>query len=100
MRLMPRRSRSADAQRAWELMFNYLMATGPSRSRALGKRGLTPNDARALWSLADDRGTPIGALAKLWDCDPSNATFIVDRLVRAGYARREESSSDRRVKLV
>lgn len=81
-------------------MFSYLMATGASRSRAIGKRGLTPNDARALWSLADDRGTPIGTLAKMWECDPSNGTFIVDRLVRAGYAQREESASDRRVKLV
>src|SRR5436305_14727925 len=66
----------------------------PSRDRTCGF------DGRALWSLEYDRGTPIGALAKMWECDPSNATFIVDRLVRAGYARREESGLDRRVKLV
>ena len=81
-------------------MFNYLVTTAPSRSLALGKRRLTPNDARALWSLSDKTGTPIGALAKIWKCDPSNATFIVDRLVQAGHARRDESASDRRVKLV
>jgi DNA-binding MarR family transcriptional regulator len=88
------------ARQAWELMFDYLMRTGPQRSAALGRRGLTPNDARALWSLLEEKGKPIGALAKSWDCDPSNVTFIIDRLVRSGLAKREEAPSDRRLKLV
>jgi DNA-binding MarR family transcriptional regulator len=81
-------------------MFDYLMATSPKRADALAQRGLTPNDARALWSLFENEGKPTGALAKAWDCDPSNATFIVDRLVRADLATRQESAKDRRVKLV
>ena len=99
-RAMTRRSRTAAAKRAWKLMFDYFMATSPQRAEALAGRGLTPNDARALWSLDGAEGRPIGALAKAWRCDPSNATFIVDRLVRAGYALRSESPTDRRVKLV
>lgn len=88
------------AETAWALMFDYLMTTSPDRQRSLESRGLTPNDARAVWSLDADEGRPIGALARDWGCDPSNATFIIDRLERAGLANRRPSDSDRRVKLV
>lgn len=88
------------AGEAWRLMFGYLMQSGPDRARTLGARGLTPNDARALWHLDDGQGRPIGSLARDWNCDPSNATFIVDRLERAGLAERRPDPDDRRVKLV
>jgi DNA-binding MarR family transcriptional regulator len=81
-------------------MFDVLMSTSPARGRSLSVRGLTPNDARALWSLDEKEGRPIGTLAQDWECDPSNATFIIDRLERAGLAERRESPADRRVKLV
>src|SRR5690242_18313955 len=71
-----------------------------ARSASLARRNLTPNDARALWSLQLDQGRPIGELAREWECDPSNATFIVDRLETAGLAARKPHPSDRRVKLV
>jgi DNA-binding MarR family transcriptional regulator len=88
------------AERAWALMFDYLMATSPDRARMLVRRGLTPNDARALWSLEPHEGRPIGSLAREWSCDPANATFIIDRLEATGLARRSASERDRRVKLV
>lgn len=81
-------------------MLDYLISTSPARERALERRGLTPNDARALWSLAKDDARPIGSLAREWGCDPANATFIVGRLESAGLARRRASDDDRRVKLV
>lgn len=84
---------------AWRLMFGFLMRSAPERLQAQQERGLTPNDARALSSLiADDK--PMGALAKEWTCDPSTATWLVDRLERAGLAERVASAKDRRVKLV
>src|SRR5687768_11384101 len=88
------------AGRAWRLMFDCLMSTRPARDRSLKRRGLTPNDARALTSLERVHGRPIGALARDWACDPSNATFIVGRLERAGLAERRVGPHDRRVKLV
>jgi DNA-binding MarR family transcriptional regulator len=92
------------ARRAWALMFDYLMATSPDRARLLERRGLTPNDARALWSLdpgdGPGDGRPIGSLAREWGCDPANATFIIGRLETAGLAQRSEGAHDRRVKLV
>jgi DNA-binding MarR family transcriptional regulator len=88
------------ARQAWRLMFDYVVETSPDRTRSLAQRGLTPNDARALWGLDEVQGRPIGSLAREWECDPSNATFIVDRLERAGLAERRESPIDRRIKLV
>jgi DNA-binding MarR family transcriptional regulator len=81
-------------------MLDYLMSTHPARARSLQRRRLTPNDARALWSLDAREGRPIGSLSRTWGCDPANATFIIDRLERAGLARRAESEQDRRIKLV
>jgi DNA-binding MarR family transcriptional regulator len=87
------------ASEAWRLMFDFLMRSAPQRLEAQQRHGLTPNDSRALFSLDVD-GKPIGALAREWGCDPSTATWLVDRLERSGLADRIASSSDRRVKLV
>lgn len=87
------------ASEAWRLMFDFLMRSAPQRLEAQQRHGLTPNDSRALFSLDAD-GKPIGALAREWGCDPSTATWLVDRLERSGLADRIASSSDRRVKLV
>lgn len=87
------------AVEAWRLMFDFLMGSAPQRLQAQQKHGLTPNDSRALFSL-DAAGKPIGVLAREWGCDPSTATWLVDRLERLGLADRVPSSSDRRVKLV
>jgi DNA-binding MarR family transcriptional regulator len=93
-------SPSPAAAEAWRLMFELLMTSSGTRTASLARRGLTPNDSRGLWSLDVEKGRPIGDLARDWSCDPSNATFIVGRLEKAGYARREPSDEDGRVKLV
>lgn len=95
-----RKSKQAAAERAWRRMFEFLIATAPRRSAALGQRNLSPNDARALNFLDGGAGHPLSALAREWGCDPSNATAIVDRLERAGLAERRTKADDRRVKLV
>jgi DNA-binding MarR family transcriptional regulator len=97
---MARDSTSSLARDVWTLMFDYLIRTGPQRTRSLAKRGLTPNDSRALFSLAADEGRTMRALAESWECDPSNATWIVDRLETLGLAERRSLPGDRRVKLV
>src|SRR4051812_17588547 len=93
-------SPSPAAANAWRLMFEVMMASSGDRTASLARRRLTPNDARALWTLDVKQGRPIGELAREWACDPSNATFIVGRLENAGLARREAHEADRRVKLV
>ena len=92
--------RAKAAAKAWRLMFEFLMRSAPARLESLQKRRLTPNDSRALFTLDKDRGRPIGALAREWGCDPSTATWLVDRLEKAGLAERRPSTEDRRVKLI
>lgn len=94
------KSQAELARAVWRDMFGVLMQTNPVRQASLSRRGLTPNDSRALHTLDREEGQPIGVLAKLWQCDPSTATWVVDRLEKAGLAERRPSPSDRRVKLV
>jgi DNA-binding MarR family transcriptional regulator len=51
-------------------------------------------------SLGRDAGKTMGTLAREWHCDASNATWVVDRLERLGFAARRPSPTDRRSKLV
>jgi DNA-binding MarR family transcriptional regulator len=99
---MPRAqpAKMALARQAWRLMFDYLVRSAPQRTQSLAKRGLTPNDSRSLFSLAADEGRTMRSLADAWHCDPSNATWIVDRLEQLGLAERRSVPDDRRVKLV
>jgi DNA-binding MarR family transcriptional regulator len=91
---------SALARQVWSAMFDLLIRSAPARTESLARRGLTPNDSRALFSLDPGAGRPMRSLADEWRCDPSNATFIVDHLEELGLARREAVAHDRRVKLV
>jgi DNA-binding MarR family transcriptional regulator len=93
-------TRAPLAARAWRAMFEVLMKSAPLRTRALARRGLTPNDSRALFSLDPGPGRTMRSLADEWRCDPSNATWIVDRLETLGLAERRAVPHDRRVKLV
>jgi DNA-binding MarR family transcriptional regulator len=87
------------AAEVWRRLFDFIISTAGQRNKALARFGLTPNDSRALFSL-DAKGTAMQSLAKEWDCDPSNATFIVDRLEQRKLAARRPLEGDRRVKLV
>ncbi|MER8521471.1 MarR family transcriptional regulator [Mesorhizobium sp. M0644] len=98
--MRPSQDRLQHATEAWRLMFDFLIRSAPDRLEIQRKLGLTPNDSRALFTLDKDAGKPIGALAAQWQCDPSTATWLVDRLEQAGLAERIPSPGDRRVKLV
>jgi DNA-binding MarR family transcriptional regulator len=93
-------NKAAVARRVWGRMFGFLMRTAPERTSSLARRGLTPNDSRALASLDPEKGRTMRSLADEWQCDASNATWIVDRLERMHLAERRSIPRDRRVKLV
>jgi DNA-binding MarR family transcriptional regulator len=88
------------ARRVWRELFDLLMRSAPQRTTSLARRGLTPNDSRALFSLDARTGRSMRSLADEWKCDPSYATWIVDRLEDLGLATRQSVSHDRRIKLV
>jgi DNA-binding MarR family transcriptional regulator len=99
---MPARKRAtaALARRVWQAMFDLLIRSAPHRVKSLARRHLTPNDSRALFSLDPDEGRTMRSLADEWNCDPSNATWIVDHLEALGLAERRSVPHDLRIKLV
>ncbi len=94
-----RSSKSKLAAEIWKALFDFIIATSAQRTEVLGRHGLTPNDSRALHSL-DTQGKTMQSLAREWVCDPSNATWVVDRLEKRGLAERRHLPGDRRVRLV
>lgn len=94
------KAKKAAASIAWRRIFDYIIATAAERVAALDRLGITPAESRALTSLDPDAGRSMRALADEWKCDPSNATWLVDRLERQGLARRVAREGDRRVKAV
>ena len=91
--------KQALAAEVWRRFFGFFMSTRHQRDSTLERLGLTPNDARAFYSLSETQGRTMRSLAEEWGCDASNATWIVDRLEKRGFAERQ-TPQDRRVKLV
>jgi DNA-binding MarR family transcriptional regulator len=87
-------------RRVWQTLFDLLIRSAPVRTASLARRGLTPNDSRGLFSLDARIGRSMRSLADEWRCDPSNATFIVNRLEELRLASRQPLLNDKRVKLV
>src|SRR5689334_2078062 len=88
------------ARGVWQVLFDLLIHSAPERTASLARRGLTPNDSRGLFTLDRRTGRSMRSLADEWQCDPSNATFIVNRLEELGLASRQPLPNDKRVKLV
>jgi DNA-binding MarR family transcriptional regulator len=79
----------------------YELHSGVERSlsEALAELDLTIALADLLWRL-DPAASPLSrrALAERLRCDPSNVTFLVDRLEQRRLVRRARSADDRRVR--
>lgn len=98
--MSPRSRARESATAAWRHIFDYIRATAADRVALLDRLGLTPAESRALSSLDPQAGRSMRSLADEWSCDPSNATWLVDRLERQGLAKRVSRDGDRRVKAV
>src|SRR5882672_4788180 len=92
--------KAALAAETWARFFEFLMRTHGQRDKVMARYGLTPNDTRALMTLDTAEGRTMRSLAAAWNCDASNATFIIDRLEKRGFVERTAKPGDRRVKLV
>ncbi len=97
---MTNAGRDALARRVWQALFGLLTRSARYRTASLARRGLTPNDSRALFSLDPRTGRSMRSLADEWQCDPSNATQIISRLERLHLVCRQPLPRDKRVKLV
>src|SRR3989475_6005112 len=89
--------KAAAAAAASRHIFDYIVATASERVAVLERLGLTPAESRALISLDPNAGRSMRSLADAWSNDPSNATWVVDRLERRGLAKSGAKEGDRPV---
>ena len=66
----------------------------------LKELGLTPGHLKVLSALEPEEPRPMGVIADACNCDPSMATWLVDRLEEQGLVERTMLATDRRVKTV
>jgi DNA-binding MarR family transcriptional regulator len=64
------------------------------------EEGLTRMQLFALYSVAHSGGLAMGQVADVLQCDASNVTGIVDRMVAQDLVIRTESARDRRAKTI
>ncbi|MFN8051752.1 MAG: MarR family transcriptional regulator [Acidimicrobiales bacterium] len=95
-----RPDRDALADEAWASLLSYFLARRQVFVRVAVEFELTPGDLHALVSLDPDEPKPMKALAETFRCDPSNATWMVDRLEQRGIVERRTATHDRRVRAV
>lgn len=89
------------AAEVWRMMAEFSMGLIQRGAFAELKRmGLTPGHLKVLMSLQPGSSLPMGAIADGVGCDPSTATWLIDRLEERGLAARQMLPTDRRVKAV
>jgi DNA-binding MarR family transcriptional regulator len=95
-------SKLAIATDVWKVMATFAFARVQSGRHLvlLRQLGLTPGHLKALATLDPETPRPMRALSDALHCDPSMATWFVDRLEEKGLVERGAMSSDRRVKTV
>ena len=90
------------ASDAWRLMaeFTWSRMQRGTAFHALKALGLTPGHLKVLAALEPDEALPMGTIADMLSCDPSMATWLIDRLEDRKLVERHMLSTDRRVKIV
>lgn len=88
------------AQAVWGQILDLAMQHRRRFFQVLADFGFTFGDFRALAVMEPDQPMPMGSLAQVWECDASNATWVVDRLEERGLVERRTLPTDRRVKTV
>ena len=86
----------------WRLMaeFTWSRMQRGQAFHALKALGLTPGHLKVLAALEPDVALPMGTIAETLSCDPSMATWLIDRLEDRKLVERRMLSTDRRVKVV
>ena len=84
-----------------EQAYTFSAAIGRWSATILAELELTEALGDVLWQLgAVGEAVPMRDLADRLQCDPSNVTFLADRLEERGLIERRPDLADRRVKLL
>jgi DNA-binding MarR family transcriptional regulator len=93
-------ARAADAEGAFERLFELTGRLGEQMSQELAGRGLTTARAELLWHLHHHGPVTQRALSQALRCTPRNVTGLLDALQAAGLVARGPHPTDRRATLV
>jgi DNA-binding MarR family transcriptional regulator len=85
---------------AWQLLMGLVLDQRWRWPEVSAELGITQAGLRALLAVDPDHPRPMRDLARDINCDPSYVTAMIDDLEQAGYAARQASAADRRVKIV
>lgn len=85
---------------SWQLLMGLVLDQRWRWSEVATELGISQAGLRALLAIELDRPRPQRDLAKVMNCDPSYVTAMIDDLEQAGYATRQASAEDRRIKVV
>jgi DNA-binding MarR family transcriptional regulator len=66
----------------------------------LVSKGVTWPQFHALYHIDEGHGISVNALARELDCNASNVTGLIDRMIENNWVYREHSKEDRRVWMV
>jgi DNA-binding MarR family transcriptional regulator len=88
------------AGEVWQSLLGYFFAHRETTMGAAQELGLTPGHVKALFVLDAGQPRAMGEIAEALMCDPSNATWLVDRLEERSLIERGSFPTDRRVKTV
>ena len=94
------RQREELAGEAWRLLTEMLMSRKHRFVDVASSLDLTPGDLHTLLSLEAGVPRAMRTLAETLHCDPSNVTWLIDRLEARGFVERHTHVRDRRVKTV
>jgi DNA-binding MarR family transcriptional regulator len=95
-------TKEAVAAEVWRMMAEFsmrILQRGAAFAQ-LKALNLSPGHLKVLMALDPGMSLPMGAIADVVGCDPSMATWLVDRLEEQGIVERQTLASDRRVKAV
>jgi len=87
-----------DLEKSYLALTEFLLLSKRNLNEVAEKNGVTAIQALTLLLLYEDR--PMHGFTKIFNCDASNITGIVDGLERKHLVERYESISDRRVKMI
>jgi MarR family transcriptional regulator, organic hydroperoxide resistance regulator len=96
----PGNDKTADADRAWQLLWELFESLHGEWAAHIEQLGLTEMQAHMLDEIEENPPSSMRAHAQRMRVDPSWITDLVDQLERRGDVVRRPSPDDRRVKLV
>ncbi len=81
-------------------LLEFLMTAKQGLMNVAKEYDLTPIKATTIVLIDINKPKPMNAFQKIYNCDASNITGIVDGLEEKGLVTRSEDPNDRRVKII